>query len=52
MTRIETTHDVTNWNMLVCLGDAMAFPSYLAPMNDDDQPDDRSAGDHPPSAEG
>ncbi|WP_167706611.1 hypothetical protein [Sphingobium fuliginis] len=38
LARLETEHEPTNWNLLAALGDALAFPRFLGPDNDD-QPD-------------
>lgn len=41
MRRTETTHPETNWNLASALGEAVAFPSLLAPDNDvGAEPDD------------
>lgn len=33
--RIETEHPETNFNQMMSLGEAVAFPTLLAPDNDD-----------------
>lgn len=46
MARLETAHDPTNWNLLAALGEALAFPRFLGPDNDD-QPDLPCPSDDP-----
>jgi hypothetical protein len=48
--RTETTHPETNWNLASALGEVAAFPSLLAPDNDDGlEPDQPRPVDHPDS---
>lgn len=35
LTRVESTHPESNWQIMMMLGEAMVFPSFLAPDNDD-----------------
>jgi hypothetical protein len=46
MERLETEHAPTNWNLLETLGEALAFPRFLGPDNDD-QPDLPCSPDDP-----
>ncbi|MEV5031639.1 hypothetical protein MRBLMC3_000822 [Sphingobium sp. LMC3-1-1.1] len=50
LARLETEHEPTNWNLLAALGDALVFPRFLGPDNDDlpNLPCPRDDPDGPP----
>lgn len=50
MRRIGTTHEPTNFSLMMMIGEVMAFPPFLTP--DNDLPDDTCAKDDPGGAEG
>ena len=50
--RTETTHPETNWNAMLAIGEALSFPTVLAPDNDDAGADPIHPADNPDRAPG